>query len=109
MFLRPVLCSLLLGLAVLASRVTPPPSVLHRRTYFYVKGEYIEGGPSFVAHRQIYVEHLVPAKVTQPLPMLIVHGHSMTGTNFLNTPDGRLGWADYFMGKGYEVGTAILG
>lgn len=27
----------------------------------------------------------------------------MTGTNFLNTPDGRLGWADYFLSKGYEV------
>ncbi|KIK65696.1 hypothetical protein GYMLUDRAFT_240190 [Collybiopsis luxurians FD-317 M1] len=27
----------------------------------------------------------------------------MTGTNFLNTPDGRLGWADYFMGQGFEI------
>ena len=27
----------------------------------------------------------------------------MTGTNFLNTPDGRAGWADYFLSKGYEV------
>lgn len=27
----------------------------------------------------------------------------MTGTNFLNTPDGRLGWADYLLGKGFEV------
>lgn len=27
----------------------------------------------------------------------------MTGTNFLNTPDGRPGWGDFFLGKGYEV------
>ncbi|EKM55398.1 uncharacterized protein PHACADRAFT_208918 [Phanerochaete carnosa HHB-10118-sp] len=27
----------------------------------------------------------------------------MTGTNFLNTPDGRVGWADHFMSKGWEV------
>jgi len=32
----------------------------------------------------------------------------MTGTNFLNTPDGRSGWADYFMKKGYEVGMSSL-
>ena len=27
----------------------------------------------------------------------------MTGNNFLNMPDGRLGWADYFLSQGYEV------
>jgi hypothetical protein len=27
----------------------------------------------------------------------------MTGTNFLNTPDGRLGWGDFFLSQGYEV------
>lgn len=32
----------------------------------------------------------------------------MTGTNFLNTPDGRPGWADYFMNKGYEVRMSSL-
>ncbi|KAL0063080.1 hypothetical protein AAF712_009987 [Marasmius tenuissimus] len=34
---------------------------------------------------------------------MFVHGNGMTGTNFLNTPDGRAGWADYFLGGGYEV------
>ena len=95
--------SLLLALATVASRVTPPPGVVHRRSYFYVGGEYIPGGTSQVAHGQVYVEHLVPEKITQPLPILMVHGHGMTGTNFLNTPDGRIGWADHFMGNGYEV------
>jgi len=32
----------------------------------------------------------------------------MTGTNFLNTPDGRPGWADYFMKKGYEVQMVLI-
>jgi hypothetical protein len=51
----------------------------------------------------MYVEHLSPAKITQPLPIIFIEGHGMTGTNLLNTPDGRLGWADYFLSKGYEV------
>jgi len=32
----------------------------------------------------------------------------MTGTNFLNTPDGRPGWADYFMKRGYEVRMVLV-
>ncbi|KAJ8086162.1 hypothetical protein PM082_004984 [Marasmius tenuissimus] len=51
----------------------------------------------------MYVEHLTPGEVKQPLPIMFVHGNGMTGTNFLNTPDGRAGWADYFLGGGYEV------
>ncbi|EKM55400.1 uncharacterized protein PHACADRAFT_256004, partial [Phanerochaete carnosa HHB-10118-sp] len=76
---------------------------LHRRTYFYAGGEFAPQSPSVISHGQVYVEHLVPEKVTQPLPLLMVHGMGMTGTNFLNTPDGRVGWADHFMSKGWEV------
>ncbi|KAJ7047770.1 alpha/beta-hydrolase [Mycena alexandri] len=77
---------------------------LHRRTYFYVGGQkYTSDGNLTIAADQMYVEHLTPAEVTQPLPLLIIHGMFMTGTNFLNTPDGRLGWADYFLSQGYEL------
>ncbi|KAJ6627418.1 Alpha/Beta hydrolase protein [Mycena sp. CBHHK59/15] len=83
----------------------PPPQLgtLHRRTYFYVGQSYTPQGNSTIAAGQIYVEHLTPAVVTQPLPILFIHGQGMTGTNFLNTPDGRLGWADHFLSKGYEL------
>ncbi|PFH52862.1 hypothetical protein AMATHDRAFT_139154 [Amanita thiersii Skay4041] len=80
-----------------------PQGTLHRRSYFYVGQSYIPSGNSTVAFGQMYVEHLIPAKVTQTLPLVMIHGHGMTGTNFLNTPDGRLGWADFFLSKGYEV------
>jgi hypothetical protein len=82
---------------------TTPPGVPHRRQYFYVGGEYILGGTSQIAHGQMYVEHLVPSHVNQTVPFVVIHGFGMTGTNFLNTPDGRIGWADHFMGLGYEV------
>ncbi|KIK65737.1 hypothetical protein GYMLUDRAFT_56380 [Collybiopsis luxurians FD-317 M1] len=83
------------------------PGTLHRREYFYVGQQYVEtpgtNSGSEIAAGQIYVEHLVPASVTHSLPILMIHGHSMTGTNFMNTPDGRLGWADYFLGQGFEI------
>ncbi|KAK7471057.1 hypothetical protein VKT23_002472 [Stygiomarasmius scandens] len=76
---------------------------LHRRNYFYVGGEYVPKGKSSIAVGQIYVEHLAPEHTTQPTPIVMIPGHAMTGTNFLNTPDGRLGWADYFLSEGFEV------
>jgi len=77
--------------------------ILYRRSYFYAGGTYVPQGDSSIMQGAMYVEHLVPQHVTQPLPLLVIHGHGMTGTNFLNTPDGRPGWADFFLGKGYEL------
>lgn len=98
--------SLVFSPTVRAAASNALPGVLHRRSYFYVGGTYVPQNTSQVAHGQIYVEHLVPEKVTQPLPLLMIHGHGMTATNFLNTPDGRIGWADHFMSKGYEASPA---
>ncbi|KAG7096626.1 hypothetical protein E1B28_004043 [Marasmius oreades] len=86
---------------VLAAQIQ---GTLHRRNYFYIGENYVSTvNESFISAHQIYVENLVPAKVTQALPILIIHGRGMTGTNFLNTPDGRTGWADFFLGEGFEL------
>lgn len=54
---------------------------------------------------QIYVEKLSPnpAPSRPPLPIIFIAGAAQTGTNFLDTPDGRPGWASYFLSKGYTV------
>jgi pimeloyl-ACP methyl ester carboxylesterase len=78
----------------------------NHREYFYVGGEYIFDATSkgFVMTGQIYVEHLTsPYGVQQPYPLVLIHGNAMTGTNWLNTPDGRPGWASYFLEQGYEI------
>jgi pimeloyl-ACP methyl ester carboxylesterase len=51
----------------------------------------------------MYVEYMIPARRTQPYPVVMVHGGSQTGTNFTGTPDGREGWAQYFVRRGYAV------
>jgi len=33
----------------------------------------------------------------------MIHGGGQTAVNFLGTPDGRRGWADYFLAQGYAV------
>lgn len=54
---------------------------------------------------QIYVEKLSPdpAPENPPLPIIFIAGAAQTGTNFLDTPDGRPGWASYFISKGHTV------
>lgn len=54
---------------------------------------------------QVYVEKLSPnpAPVNPPLPIIFIAGAAQTGTNFLETPDGRPGWASYFLSKGHTV------
>jgi pimeloyl-ACP methyl ester carboxylesterase len=76
------------------------------REYFYVGGEYIFDASSkgSVMTGQMYVEHLTsPYGTQQPYPLVLIHGNAMTGTTWLNTPDGRPGWASYFLEQGYEI------
>jgi len=69
------------------------------REFFYVGGKYTND----VMAGQMYVEVLRPARVTRKYPMVFIHGASQTATNWIETPDGRPGWADYFLGQGYVV------
>ncbi|PNY25250.1 Uncharacterized protein TCAP_04823 [Tolypocladium capitatum] len=75
------------------------------RTYFYAGGAYVEDGHGgHVFRNQMYVEKLLPVNgATQNTPVVLIHGKGMTGTNFLNKPDGGRGWASDFVSQGYEV------
>ncbi|KAI4169947.1 MAG: hypothetical protein LQ343_005329 [Gyalolechia ehrenbergii] len=77
------------------------------RSYIYVGGQYIDNGDSDDQHvmtGQMYVEKLVPVDgVRHPWPLVLIHGAGQTGTNFLNTPDGRQGWASWLLDRGYMV------
>jgi len=90
-----------IGTQIYARGVEYPAS----REYFYIGGEWTPnpaGGQ--IITNQLYVEHLSPIyETTQDYPIVLWHGQAQTGTNFLNTPDGRPGWASYFLNKGYEV------
>src|SRR6516162_5432917 len=79
------------------------PLVIAKQGYFFVGGAIDtkrEGSPT-VGH--MYVEFQVPQKVVHPYPVVMIHGGSQTGTNFTGTPDGREGWAQYFLRRGYTV------
>jgi pimeloyl-ACP methyl ester carboxylesterase len=89
--------------ATAANAAADPPLVLARDGFFYVNARTTDdGGRNYVSH-QMYVEVRIPAKQTHPYPVVMVHGGTMSGTNFTGTPDGREGWAQYFVRQGYAV------
>jgi pimeloyl-ACP methyl ester carboxylesterase len=59
-------------------------------------------GPGEITVDQMYVNFRIPAKVTG-LPVIMVHGSNHTGVTFETTPDGREGWATYFVRHGHPV------
>jgi pimeloyl-ACP methyl ester carboxylesterase len=71
--------------------------------FFYVGGHYSGTGSNEVMTGQMYVEFLRPARVTRKYPLVLLHGAAQTATNWTGTPDGRAGWADYFLSQGYVV------
>jgi pimeloyl-ACP methyl ester carboxylesterase len=90
-------------LATAAAQAADEPLQLARDGFFYVGGKtmQVNGGDYF--YGQMYVEVRIPARQTHPYPIIMVHGGSMSGTNFTGTPDGREGWAQYFVRQGYAV------
>ena len=73
------------------------------RDFFHVGGEYAGPPGQEVMHGQMYVEVLTPREPRRPYPLVMFHGAGQTATNWLGTPDGRPGWAEYFVNDGYTV------
>ena len=77
--------------------------VLAEQGYFFVGGHYVQSKDGQIRVGQMYVEYQIPERRTQPYPIVMWHGGNQTGTNFLGTPDGRAGWGDHFLQRGYAV------
>jgi len=50
-----------------------------------------------------YVEYQIPKEQTHPFPIVMIHGCCPSGSGWTGTPDGRDGWAQYFLSKGYAT------
>ncbi len=74
-----------------------------RRQSFFVGGRYVGAPGAQVMQGQMYVETLTPAHPRHACPLVFIHGSGQTAMNWLSTPDGRPGWAEYFAGQGWQV------
>ena len=99
-------CANLSGPVASSVPVTIPvhdQSAVKSRGFFYVGGAYTGPENQRVMSGQIYTEVLVPHQVRRPYPLVLVHGAAQTATNWMGTPDGRQGWAEFFVAQGYVV------
>ena len=85
------------------ARKNPEPLAIARQGYFFAGGKYSNDNSRNAMSGQLYVEFQIPAKQTHAWPIVMIHGGSQTGTNFTGTPDGREGWAQFFLRQGYAV------
>jgi pimeloyl-ACP methyl ester carboxylesterase len=88
------------------------PLVLKAQGSFYVGGEKAEqtqgelgnlGPGGHITVNQMYVRYMVPQGGDGNVPVVMVHGATLTGKSWETTPDGRMGWDEYFVRKGHPV------
>lgn len=93
-------------------RTPDTPLVLKAQGSFLVGGEKVEqtqvelgglGPGGHITVNQMYVRFMVPQGGEGNLPVVMIHGATLTGKSWETTPDGRMGWDEYFVRKGHPV------
>lgn len=74
-----------------------------RRGHFWVTGERLTKDGLTYQAPPMFVQWESPETITKPHPVILVHGGRMQGTEWLDTPDGRPGWAQRLLEDGYVV------
>jgi pimeloyl-ACP methyl ester carboxylesterase len=91
----------------------PGPLVLERQGSFFVGGEKKTiAQPAFgggaetsgkITVNQMYVQYQVPVRGDRHVPVVMVHGCCLSSKTWETTPDGRMGWSEYFVRKDRPV------
>ncbi|WP_293944741.1 MULTISPECIES: hypothetical protein [unclassified Sphingobacterium] len=88
------------------------PLVLQSIGSFYVGGESVMQTKSdlgdfapegHVTKNQMYVQFMKPQRKVSNKAFVLIHGMTLTGKTYETTPDGRMGWNEYFVRKGYDT------
>ncbi len=87
--------------------------VLVRQGSFFINEQTVETSfptgtgtptPGHISVMGMYVQYQIPRdRNRRANPVVMVHGSGHTGKTFEETPDGRMGWAEYFVRRGTPV------
>lgn len=84
-----------------------PASAMDRSITLKAQGVIITGGAVEGDHvfGQMQTFYQLPAGKPKPYhyPIVFIHGSRLTGAGFFGTPDGREGWATWFVSRGWPV------
>jgi len=104
-----------LALCVLAVSfgVQSAPLTIKEQGSFFVGGETktvasptvgpIPAQTGSITVNQMYVQYQVPMKGGEHAPVVMVHGCCLSSKTWETTPDGRMGWSEYFVRKDRSV------
>jgi pimeloyl-ACP methyl ester carboxylesterase len=106
------LCSIASAAVAQAPRPDPGPLTITRQGSFFVggrdvKSETLSTLPAYAASGtitvdQMYVRYQVPTGALS-VPIVLIHGCCLTGKTWETTPDGRMGWDEYFVRHGHPT------
>ncbi|WP_229158465.1 esterase [Bradyrhizobium brasilense] len=98
--------------ALAENKLDSEPFTIARQGSFFVGGREIKSDalstiPQFspqgtILVDQMYVHYQVPLN-PKPYAVTLVHGCCLTGKSWETTPDGRMGWDEYFVRRGFSV------
>jgi len=88
---------------------TKAPSSSRQDRQARCSGAKLRGRSARAHHRQPDVRALPRAFGKHGAPVVMVHGSNHTGMTYETTPDGREGWATYFLRKGAPSTWSIIG
>lgn len=98
--------------AALAAAESNKPLVIAEQGSYFVGGETKSSNPpnatpapppSDVTVNQMYVQYQKPVDAAKHVPVVMVHGCCLSSKTWETTPDGRMGWNEYFVRKGRSV------
>ncbi len=79
------------------------PLVIADQGHFWVGVRRRVTGHGTVPTDHMFVQYQIPVHRRHPFPIVMVHGGGGQGLDFLATPDGRPGWATFFLHQGFSV------
>src|SRR5579864_2826316 len=87
--------SLAAAIAVTGFAQSKDPLTLASQGSFFVGGD--------ITINQMYVQYQTPVNAGQHVPVVMVHGCCLSSKTWETTPDGRMGWNEYFVRKSRSV------
>jgi hypothetical protein len=89
------------------------PLTIKEQGSFFVGGEYksvaapgvgpIPAQTGDITVDQMYVQYQIPMRGDRHVPVVMVHGCCLSSKTWETTPDGRMGWSEYFVRKDRSV------
>ena len=103
----------LVALAVPLAVAAAPPLTIKEQGSFFVGGEnksvsqpaagLLPAQTGEITVNQMYVQYQIPLRGERHVPVVFVHGCCLSSKTWETTPDGRIGWSEYFVRKGRPV------